>query len=227
MIYIIGDSHVSVFSGVDKTHDGLRHIQPEFGTCYTLSQGQLRTHINRFEQKIPFFCPIKIGSNTAFNSFNKLPRIEQAIEEYKINDSDYVFLCFGEIDIRNHIGFHVGKKYETLSEGIKICVDRYIESVLYLKNKNINVGVYAPPSSSVGNRTPIDFGDVVLRNKMTIEFNNYLKVKCNEINVPFKDISNQMMLPDGTTDQKFIMDDIHLSQQAMPLLLQEFSDFIQ
>ena len=36
MIYIIGDSHVSVFSGTDKTHDGLRHIQPEFGTCYTL-----------------------------------------------------------------------------------------------------------------------------------------------------------------------------------------------
>ena len=60
MIYIVGDSHVSVFSGTDKTHDGLRHIQPEFGTCYTLSQGQLRDHINRFEQKIPFFCPIKL-----------------------------------------------------------------------------------------------------------------------------------------------------------------------
>ena len=74
MIYIIGDSHVSVFSGTDKTHDGLRHIQPEFGTCYTLSQGQLRPVINRFEQRIPHFCPIKIGSNTAYNSFIKLPR---------------------------------------------------------------------------------------------------------------------------------------------------------
>jgi len=226
MIYIIGDSHVSVFSGTDKTHDGLRHIQPEFGTCYTLTQGQLREHINKFEQKIPYFCPIKIGSNTAYNSFNKLSIIEQVLLEYNITESDYVFLCFGEIDIRNHIGFHIGKKYNTLSEGIKVCVNRYIETVVHIKNKGISVGVYAPPSSSVGGQTPIDYGDVILRNKMTIEFNEYLKSKCDEINVPFKDISKLMMLPDGTTDQKFIMDDIHLSQEAMPLLLKEFSDLI-
>lgn len=227
MIYIIGDSHVSVFSGTDKTHDGLRHIQPEFGTCYTLSEGQLRPHINRFEQRIPHFCPIKIGSNTAYNSFNKLSRIEQVLLEYNITESDYVFLCFGEIDIRNHIGFHIGKKYNTLSEGIKVCVDRYIETVVYIKNKGVNVGVYAPPASSVGNQTPIDYGDVVLRNKMTMEFNEYLKYKCDEVEIPFKDISKLMMLPDGTTDQKYIMDDIHLSQQAMPFLINEFSDFIK
>lgn len=227
MIYIIGDSHVSVFSGTDKTHDGLRHIQPEFGTCYTLSQGQLRPHINRFEQKIPYFCPIKIGSNTAYNSYDKLPRIEQVIKEYNITNKDYVFLCFGEIDIRNHIGFHVGKKYKSISEGIRVCVDRYVETIIYLKNKGLNAGVYAPPSSSIGNQTPIDYGDVILRNKMTIEFNDYLKTKCEEIKVPFKDISKLMMLSDGTTDQKFIMDDIHLSQEAMPLLINEFSDLIK
>lgn len=227
MIYIIGDSHVSVFSGTDKTYDGKRHIQPEFGTCYTLSLGQLKEHINRFEQKIPYFCPIKIGSNTAYNSFNKLSRIEQVLLEYNITESDYVFLCFGEIDIRNHIGFHIGKKYNTLSEGIKVCVNRYIETVVYIKNKGVNVGVYAPPASSVGGQTPIDYGDVILRNKMTIEFNEYLKYKCDEVGIPFKDISKLMMLPDGTTDQKYIMDDIHLSQQAMPFLINEFSDFIK
>lgn len=227
MIYIIGDSHVSVFSGTDSTHDGLRHIQPEFGTCYTLSQGQLRDHVNRFEQKIPYFCPIKIWANTAYNSFNKIPRIEQVILEYNITESDYIFLCFGEIDIRNHIGFHIGEKYNTLSDGIKVCVNRYIETIIYIKNKGVNVGVYAPPASSVGGQTPIDYGDVILRNKMTIEFNEYLKSECNKIGVPIKDISKLMMLPDGSTDQKFIMDDIHLSQQAMPFLINVFSDFIK
>lgn len=226
MIYIIGDSHVSVFSGTDKTHDGLRHIQPEFGTCYTLSQGQLRQHINRFEQKIPYFCPIKIGSNTAYNSYNKLPRIEQVINEYEITSKDFIFTCFGEIDIRNHIGFNSNKTMESLIDTIKICVDRYFETVLYLKAKGLTIGMYAAPASSIGNKTPIDYGDVVLRNKMTLEFNEYLKTKCVENAIIFKDISKQMMLPDGTTDQKFIMDDIHLSQQAMPLLLEEFSDII-
>jgi lysophospholipase L1-like esterase len=226
MIYIIGDSHVSVFSGTDKTHDGLRHIQPEFGTCYTLSQGQLKPIINRFEQRIPHFCPIKIGSNTAYNSFNKLPRIEQVISEYQIKTTDYIFLCFGEIDIRNHIGFQSEKNKITISECIKICVDRYMETVLYLKNKGWKIGIYASPPSSVGNRSHIDYSDVVTRNKMTIEFNEYLKMHCQKSDIIFKDISKKLMLPDGTTDQKFIMDDIHLSQQAMPIILQEFADLI-
>lgn len=223
MIYIIGDSHVSVFSGTDKTYDGFRHIQPEFGTCYTLSQGQLRQHVNRFEQRIPYFCPIKIGSNTAYNSFNKLPIIEQAISEYGVTKNDYVFLCFGEIDIRNHIGFNIKTNLE---DTIKICVDRYMETLIYLKSKNINIGVYAPPCSSIGNQLPIDYGDVVLRNRMTIIFNEYLTHRCNENDILVKNITSLMILPDGTTDESYIMDDIHLSQKAMPLILKEFSDII-
>ena len=61
MIYLIGDSHVSVFSGVDYSENGLMHMQPEFGLI----------NINKFEQKIPYFCAIRIGSHTAFNSYNK------------------------------------------------------------------------------------------------------------------------------------------------------------
>ena len=221
MIYIIGDSHVSVFSGTDTTYEGLRHIQPEFGTCYTLSQGQLKQHINRFEQRMPHFCAIKIGSNTAYNSLNKLPRIEQAILEYGVKEGDYVFLSFGEIDIRNHIGFNT----TNIEQGIMECVDRYIQTALSLKNRPFKVGVYAPPASSVGVTTK-EYGDVVLRNKMTFQFSTYLKKLCIENNIIFKDIAPLLILPDGTTDESFIMDDIHLAQKAMPLLLREFADII-
>ena len=226
MIYIIGDSHVSVFSGTDKTHDNLRHIQPEFGTCYTLSGGQLRSPINRFEQKIPYFCPIKTGSNTAWNSYDKLPIIEQAISEYKVSKDDYVFTCFGEIDIRNHIGFNIGES-QTVFDVIKETVNRYMVTVLHLKDKGINVGVYGPPASSIGWSTSgRQYKDVIFRNNMTAHFNEYLKHKCDENNIPFKDISKKMMLADGSTDSKYIMDDIHLSQEAMPLLQEEFNDII-
>jgi len=226
MIYIIGDSHVSVFSGTDKTFDGLRHIQPEFGTCYTLSSGQLRPHINRFEQRIPYFCPIKTGSNTAWNSFNKLPIIEQVIKEYGVTDNDYVFTCFGEIDIRNHIGFNIGE-HQTVFDVIEEVVNRYMKTVLYLKDKGVNVGVYGSPASSIGWPTSgRQYKDVTFRNTMTLHFNNILKQRCVEHNIPFKDISKQMIMPDGTTDPKYIMDDIHLSQEAMPLLLEAFSDLI-
>jgi hypothetical protein len=225
MIYIIGDSHVSVFSGTDKTHDGLRHIQPEFGTCYTLLKGQLRPVINRFEQKIPYFYPIKVGSYTAYNSFSKLERIEQAISEYKISSNDFIFLCFGEIDIRHHIGFQAEKQNIDIIKSIELCVNSYFKTIIYLRNKYPNIGVYAPPASSVGWDNS-GYKDVTYRNFLTLEFNKYLKFKCDENRIPFKDISKIMILPDGSTDQKFIMDDIHLSQNIMPFLIQEFSDII-
>jgi len=225
MIYIIGDSHVSVFSGTDHTHDGLRHIQPEFGTCYTLLKGQLRPVINRFEKRIPNFCPIKVGSYTAYNSFSKLERIEQAISEYNISSNDYIFLCFGEIDIRHHIGVQAEKQNIDIITSIQLCVDSYFKTVLYLKNKYKNIGVYAPPASSIGWDNS-GYKDVIYRNYMTLEFNKYLKQKCQENEIHFKDISKFMIHPDGSTDQKFIMDDIHLSQNIMPFLMQEFSDII-
>lgn len=226
MIYIIGDSHVSVFSGVEKTPQGLRHIQPEFGTCYTLAQGKLRPIINNFEQKIPHFCAIKIGSNTAYNSFTKLPRIEQVISEYEIQKTDYIFLCFGEIDIRNHIIIQADKKHVSISECIKYCVDRYFDTVLYLQKKGWKMGVVSPPPSSKMNDSVSEKSNVILRNRMTLEFSEYLKNKCVESGIIFKEFSKKLMLPDGTTDQRFIMDDIHLSQKAMPFILEEFSDLI-
>jgi len=222
MIYIIGDSHVSVFSGTDKGTDGLRHIQPEFGTCYTISEGSLREKHNVFEQRIPNFCPIKIGSNTAYNSFNKLPIIERAIEEYEVKETDYIFLCFGEIDIRNHIGEKSEELNISITDSIRICVDRYMKTVLYLKNKAFNIGVYGPPASSVGYKSTYGYKDVIFRNKMTIEFNEYLDTKCLENGIPSINICNEMLLVNGKTDSKFIMDDIHLSQEAMPLLKMKF-----
>ena len=228
MIYIIGDSHVSVFSGTDKTHDGFRHIQPEFGSCYTLIRGQLKPIINKFEQKIPFFCPIKIGSHTAYNSFSKINKIEQVILEYNIKKEDYIFLSFGEIDLRNHIGFQSEKQNISLKKSIEICVDKYMETILYFKDKNYNISVYSPPASSVGWAENIknDYKTVKIRNLMTLYFNKYLKTRCNEYDILVLGIAEKMIMPDGSTDQSFIMDDIHLSQKTMPLILDEFKEVI-
>ena len=224
MIYIIGDSHVSVFSGVEKTVNGNRHIQPEFGTCYTLSEGQLRPSISPFEQKIPFFCAIRIGAHTAYNSFGKINKIEKVISEYNITENDYVVLSFGEIDIRHHIGFQAEKQKISLIESIQKCVNEYMKTILYLKNKKLNISVYGPPASSIGSRN--DYKDIVTRNRMTIHFTNILKTMCDKEGITFFSIAKKMILPDWTTDKKYIMDDIHLSQKAMPLLQEEFKDII-
>ena len=152
--------------------------------------------------------------------------IEQLISEYSITENDYIFLCFGEIDIRNHIGENADKNGITINESIGICVDKYMETILYLNEKYKNVGVYGPPASSVGWSSTYGYKDVKFRNSMTLVFNSLLKNKCEENKVLFKDISEKMIIDDGTTNQEYIMDDIHLSQKTMPFLLKEFNDII-
>jgi hypothetical protein len=230
MIYIIGDSHVSVFSGTDTTVDGYRHIQPEFGTCYTLTQGQLKPIINKFEQRIPYFMPIKIGSHTAYNSFNKLSKIEQVITEYKITKNDYIFLCFGQIDVQYHIVQNSLKKSVSIDNTITECVDRYIQTALFLKNKysDIKIGIYsAPPTSNIYSIIPnISMDKSKEYVNITLSFNNILKNKCNTYNLLYKDICSKLILPTGLINIDFVMDDVHLSQKAVPLLIEEFKDII-
>ncbi|NBP16687.1 hypothetical protein EBU95_20245, partial [bacterium] len=136
----IGDSHVSVFAGTDKTHDGLRHMQPEFGSCYTLKDGQLKEKINRFEQKIPFFCAIRIGAHTAYNSYEKLQKIRDVIDQYKITQNDYIFLSFGEIDIRHHLGYVAEMSGQTHEKVIKDCVENYLKMIKTLKLEHAKLG---------------------------------------------------------------------------------------
>jgi hypothetical protein len=132
----------------------------------------------------------------------------------------------GEIDIRNHIGPVSDRKGITIEESIRICVERYMDTIIYLKNKGHNICVYGPPASSIGWEDTFGYKDVKFRNLMTIEFNRYLESLCIKNNIIFIDIAKEMMTEDGETDPKYIMDDIHLSQEAMPLIKKKFKNII-
>lgn len=230
MIYIIGDSHVSIFSGVDTKENGQMHMQPEFGYCYTLSQGQIQPSINPFEKKLQNFLAIKVGSHTAYNSFDKLSKIEQAISEYNIGHNDYVFMCFGQIDVQNHLIPNSVKNNTTVNQEIYECVDRYMQTLLHLKVNypNISIGAYGAPATSIGcgNRPKISKDESIEYNRITLLFNDYLKNKCEENGILFKEISKKLLLPDGSTNNIFVIDDIHLSVNTIPFILDEFSDII-
>jgi lysophospholipase L1-like esterase len=223
MIYLIGDSHVSVFSGADKTHDGLRHMQPEFGSCYTLKEGQIKEKVNRFEQKIPYFCAVRIGAHTAFNSYTKIEKIKEVIEQYKITQNNYVFLSFGEIDIRHHIGYIADRNSESYEKTIKTCIENYLNTIRSVKTIHPKLGVYGPIASA----DAPGYGNVLTRNKMTLLFNEILRKECDNEYVLYRDITKKMILSNGLTDQKYIMDDIHLGQSAIHLIIEEFHDIIE
>ena len=217
-IHIFGDSHSRIYSSPYLSN----YI------CKVYYTGPITMH--RIGRDKPTLAQLKEMSKTYYTEY--LPKAKKEYQHMKypasdeIKPNDIVIFVFGEIDIRNHIGENAKKANISLYESIKICVDRYMETILYLKNKMVNVGVYCPPASSVGWPTTYGYANVRVRNNMTLAFNNYLGEKCVENDIRFVNICKEMILPTGETDQKFIMDDIHLSQQAMPIILEKFKDYI-
>jgi hypothetical protein len=61
---------------------------------------------------------------------------------------------------------------------------------------------------------------------MTLYFTEYLEKKCSQIGVSVLSIAKDMMMEDGKTNQSYIMDDIHVSQKAMPFILEKFKMLI-
>jgi hypothetical protein len=231
MVYIIGDSHVSIFSGVDTINNGEIHIQPEWNYCYTIKDGQfisLRPH-NPFIKNLNGVIAVKFGSNTAYNLKNKINKFDEIISAYDITKNDKLLLCFGEIDIRAHLGFKSEEKGCELTEIIKECVDRYIDVLNELKEKNLAVGVFAP-TASLPNELVYTIGrnykNSQTRNKITTEFNDYLKIKCVENDFIFKDIHKKMLRDDYSSDPKYFKDNIHVSKHVLPFILEELNDII-
>lgn len=226
MIYIIGDSHVSIFSGVDSIDGYNIHIQPEYGYCYILENGEIKTlrPRNEFIQKIPNVIAIKMGSHTAYNLINKLDKIDRIIKDYKMTEEDTILLQFGEIDIRVHIGFK-----PSIENSITECVERYLDVLKYIKNKGYRVGVFAPFSSlpdelvyNIGR----NYSNSQNRNKITTKFNELLREKMYENNMLFKDIHKFMLKEDYSSNQKYFKDNIHVSKEVLPFIKEELTDLL-
>jgi hypothetical protein len=224
MIYIIGDSHVSIFSGVDNVNGNRIHIQPEYGYCYILENDEIKTLRNRneFIQEIENVIAIKMGSHTAYNLINKIDKLDRIIKDYKVNKEDTILFHFGEIDIRAHLGFK-----PSVENAIKECVERYLKVLLHFKNKGYNVGVFAP-YASLPNELRYNIGrnysDSQSRNKLTTKFNTTLKEKVVKNDMIFRDIHKFMLNEDYSSNRIYFKDNIHASKEVLPFIKEALSD---
>jgi len=198
MIYCIGDSHVSFFSGSDK---------------------MIRTY--PFVGRSKYFTCARLSPMTAHNSMNYAEVILLVSSKINVRSSDYVLLPLGETDCRAEF-FPIKQLVgDGIHNAISETVDRYVKTILYLGNtRNILVwGVHGAGKSPGYGKGSQEERNIIIR-----EFNEKLSTLCDENNIPFICIFDDMVDGNITKDGWLDADNIHLGQTSMPFVIEKFKE---
>jgi len=139
-------------------------------------------------------------------------------------------LCFGEIDCRAHLLKQTEIQKRSLSEVVKECVERYTSVVREIMNMGYEVLIWNVPASTRDDLARVPefptYGSCAERNKVTGLFNHELERWCAANDAVFVSIFDQLVDENGLTKTEYYMDPVHLSQRAMPLVLEKLREII-
>lgn len=193
MILIVGDSHTEAFYD-EWADDYFRKIHISLATAYNSQK-----HITYIQDQI--------------DNLSNLHAIRQG-PTYLVNkEKDYLFFCFGEIDIRCHLGFKSEENNTSFKDEVQKCISRYAKTIEHFSNKGYNIGIYGPIASGKSNATANEYKsykDYKVRNVITNEFNNELAIYCNRKGFIFKTLFYEMC-DDPHYDSYFSEDQLHLN----------------
>ncbi len=218
VIHCIGDSHANFFCGFDK-------MQPEWPS-------------DEINNKYSFLNSYRIGPVLAFNlcrnnsSTRGRENLFDLLGQIPLNSN--ILFCFGEIDCRAHVILQSERQSKPTKEIVKDVVDRYFFVLKEVQSAGYNVLVWnVIPSAptDINNRINVPpkylfHGSCSQRNEVTRQFNQYLKELVTKEGMFFLDFFDALMNEDGTVKlEYYCTDDIHLSQKAMPIVLDELERF--
>jgi hypothetical protein len=206
LIYCIGDSHASFFSGLDG-------MQPAWPAPA--------------ENALPFFRVIRLGPVLAYSLSHYRSKslgrenIFKAIRKIPVQSK--VLLCFGEIDCRNHILRQAELQKRDIESVVAECVRRYTSVAAELKDMGYEIILWGVPASSSDNSPQTKefptYGNCINRNRATMIFNKFLADWCAANEAKFISIFDELIDDRGQTKTDIYADQIHLSQKAMPLAI--------
>ena len=212
MIYTIGNSHAHFFTNSHPGELGWGLQQNEYFKSYSAN----------FHNPNPQYRHV-----LAHKFYERyFPYIIDAINSINFTKNDYIMLIVGEIDCR----WHFPKKEKTqnrLSKDIiKECIDEYFfPSILHLKENEYNViGWGGHASTTSGHSDDPDnpiYGDCLTRNRISLEWNDYLHEKCKNNNIKFVSIIKDLIDDNGLTKMEYFMDNYHLNQKALPMIINQ------
>ncbi|MBU3915657.1 hypothetical protein KKA14_09000 [bacterium] len=218
LIHCVGDSHTNFFSGYDAPQpewpgEGIRN-RYDFFRCYRIG---------------PVLAYNLCDVNTTMRGREKLLLLLEQLQS-----GSHVMFCFGEIDCRAHIVLQSQKQNKPTLEIVKKAVSRYFSVIREVRAMGFhpliwNVVPSAPSDINAKILLPSQYlfhGTCEERNSVTRQFNTYLKDLAGSENIFFLDVFDYLMNEDGSVKREYYRDEIHLGQQAMPLVLENIRHYM-
>ena len=205
MIHCIGDSHGCIFTGRGTREQ--RYMCPAWP--------------EKGPQYIEGMRGYRIGPATAYNLESKKPILTEILSSEVDKDHDNVLFVFGEVDTRAHLIKQQQLQGRSIEDLVSECLDRYFKVILFYKGEGYKMAAWGPMASApdILNYCGPKYGTSIDRNRVSLIFNKGLEERCLAHGLKFASIYHEMLLPNGDTDPSLFMDDIHLSEVALPLII--------
>jgi len=208
VIHVIGDSHVSLFSGGDAMVDPWP-----------------RRSVDRHAR----FRTYRLGSVLAYRlpdsrtSSRGRERLQTVLAFGPVRRGAAVMLSFGEIDCRYHLPRRVATSGRPMPEVVGECVRRYASVVREVRDMGFRTlvwGVIPSLEQREAEENPgyPHWGSAHERNQITRTFNTMLTDELADAGIPVVCLYGELMGADGATPNRgYYMDAVHLSAVALPL----------
>jgi len=216
-IYVIGESHTNFFGG------------NEF-----LQFKPYKNGVEKVTQLLDCFTPYHLGPVTAYNAVNSssqtkgFEKIQWLLRKKIIPSKSIILLSLGEIDIRCHVIKQSEKQNKSIEEIIDIILVNYLQLIKYLQSRGFKIITWGPIASQkddwTNNPDYPKVGSELQRNYATEIFNAKLEALSQKNGFVNCSIYKKLVNVDNTTISEYIADQCHLSQSALPLMIEEFAN---
>ena len=197
-IHVIGDSHVSLFSGKDE-------VVPEYPTPH--------------KDDVRLFKTYRLGAYLAYSVGNAEHPVREKLETLlkSLPKKPKVLLCFGEIDCRAHVVKQAQLQGKSIQETAYYIADIYLTGIEAIRLLCGVLGVWGAtpqaPAEQSSNRFPT-VGTMQERNKATFYFNQALEQGCSEREIFFASVWSPIVDENFVSNPDYFMDSAHLNQRA-------------
>lgn len=208
-LHVIGDSHVSLFSGKDE-------VIPNYPTEHEDLLPQFKTYRLGAFLAYSLIAEGHEGRTKLFSLVDSLPKRAK------------VLLVFGEIDCRAHIVKQARAQDRDIRDVAETVAERYfsvIQEVATLRKVIVWGAIPQSSAAHSSNKFPT-VGNQRERNEAAFWFDNTLRKLCEDAGIPFASIFNELVDSEFISRESFFYDTAHLDQRALPLAIEALSPYL-